>query len=57
LFAEASAMERAAILARSMAGKSALTLCASGKTLETIVNENQATLGPEFDYPPCECGL
>lgn len=57
LFAEALEMERANMVARAARGKRPLTLHASGKTLETIVNEHQATLATEFDYPPCECGL
>ena len=32
-------------------------LSGSGKSLKTIVNENQMNLFEEDDYPPCECGL
>lgn len=42
---------------RRSAGKQPLALSMSGKSLMCIVNEGQGFLAPEFEYPPCSCGL
>lgn len=57
LFRQAVDLERATMDKRRAMGKQPLSLAMSGKTLEVIVNEAQGVLLPEFELPPCQCGL
>jgi len=57
LFCKAMELERVCADFRIESGKKPYTLSASGKTLTSIVDEDQMNLFEQDDYPPCQCGL
>ncbi len=57
LFCKAQKLEHRNIEDRKSKGKKPMTLSATRKTLNIIVDENQLSLFKEDEYPPCECGL
>ena len=57
LFCKARQLEEISIASRVRRGKAPLTLSASKKTLDVIVNEGQAKIFEADEYPPCHCGL
>jgi len=57
LFCKARQLEERNRIERAKRGKAPLTLSASRKTLDVIVNEGQAKIFEADEYPPCHCGL
>ena len=57
LFCKASTLEKINMQYRKDRGKKSMTLCCNGKSLETVVDENQMNIFEQDDYPPCQCGL
>ena len=57
LFCKASLLEEVKNDRRKEEGKSKFSLHPSGKTLESLVDENQTQLFEIDEYPPCQCML
>ena len=57
LFCKAEQLEKHSMEYRAEKGKNPMTLHPTGKTLKTIIDEKQARLFKEDEYPPCECML
>jgi len=57
LFQDTVDLENACVAKRKAEGKAPFYLLNSKRPLRLAVNENQAPLWAEDEYPPCDCGI